>query len=208
MKSYRRVAIVEEFYPILKQIHDKDCLHAGSRKTYARVQSLYSYIPRVVVEKYKANHVVKVLHNYVFPVFGLPAIIHSDNGKEFGIFVPDVNFWGQLDEDVLKRPSEDVKKDKEEDDVGKEEVDEEKEEEDEEKEEEDEENEEEDEEKDEEDEEKEEEDEENEEEDEEKDEEDGGIGERRGGVKRRRGDEENEEEDEEKTRRMRRKRRG
>ena len=26
---------------------------------------------------------LKVLHNYVFPVFGLPAIIHSDNGKEF-----------------------------------------------------------------------------------------------------------------------------
>ena len=33
--------------------------------------------------KKKANHVVKALHNYVFPVFGLPAIIHSDNGKEF-----------------------------------------------------------------------------------------------------------------------------
>ena len=33
--------------------------------------------------KQKANHVVKVLHNYVFPVFGLTAIIHSDNGKEF-----------------------------------------------------------------------------------------------------------------------------
>ena len=26
---------------------------------------------------------VKALHNYVFPVFGLPAIIHSDKGKEF-----------------------------------------------------------------------------------------------------------------------------
>eukprot|EP00731_Ephydatia_muelleri_P037167 Em0406g2a len=36
MQGYRRVAIVEEFYHILKQIHDKDCLHAGSRKTYAR----------------------------------------------------------------------------------------------------------------------------------------------------------------------------
>ena len=40
MKSYRRVAIVEEFYHILKQIHDKDCLHAGSKKTYARVSSI------------------------------------------------------------------------------------------------------------------------------------------------------------------------
>ena len=35
--------------------------------------------------KMKSNHVVKALHNYmyVFPVFGLPGIIHSDNGKEF-----------------------------------------------------------------------------------------------------------------------------
>ena len=32
--------------------------------------------------KKKANHVVKALHNYVFPVFRL-LIIHSDNGKEF-----------------------------------------------------------------------------------------------------------------------------
>ena len=38
------------------------------------------------------------------------------------IFVPDVNFWGQLDEDVLKQPSEEVKKDKE-DDIVKEEED-------------------------------------------------------------------------------------
>ena len=33
--------------------------------------------------KKKANHVVKALRNYVFPVFDLPAIIHGDNGKEF-----------------------------------------------------------------------------------------------------------------------------
>ena len=33
--------------------------------------------------KKKANPFVKALHNYVFPVFGLPAIIRSDNGKEF-----------------------------------------------------------------------------------------------------------------------------
>ena len=40
MKGYRRVAIMEEFYHILKQIRDKDCLHVGSRKTYARVSSI------------------------------------------------------------------------------------------------------------------------------------------------------------------------
>ena len=35
------------------------------------------------------------------------------------IFVLDVNFRGQLDEDVLKQPSLEVTKDKDEDDVGK-----------------------------------------------------------------------------------------
>ncbi|KAL5505829.1 hypothetical protein EMCRGX_G007339 [Ephydatia muelleri] len=109
--------------------------------------------------KKKANHVVKVLHNYVFPVFGLPAIIHSDNGKEF------VN---KLIGDVVSTWPEEADEEKEEEDEEKEEEDEEKEEEDEEKEEEDEEKEEEDE-------EKEEEDEEKEEEDEEKDEEDENI---------------------------------
>ena len=35
------MAIVEEFFEILHQIHDKDCLHAGSKKTFSRV---YSYV--------------------------------------------------------------------------------------------------------------------------------------------------------------------
>ena len=37
------VAIVDKFHHILKQIHDKYCLHAaaGSRKTYARVSSIF-----------------------------------------------------------------------------------------------------------------------------------------------------------------------
>lgn len=38
MKGYRKVAIAEDFYEILGQTHDKDCLHAGSKKTYARVR--------------------------------------------------------------------------------------------------------------------------------------------------------------------------
>ena len=37
MKGYRRVAVVEEFAEILAQVHNKDCLHAGMKKTYARV---------------------------------------------------------------------------------------------------------------------------------------------------------------------------
>ena len=74
MKGHRRVAIVKNFFEILEQVHNKDCLHAGSKKTYARVcqfslqkvglqyffllffiqqiQSLYSYLPRNVVEQY------------------------------------------------------------------------------------------------------------------------------------------------------------
>ena len=57
MKGYRRVAIVEEFYHILKQIHDKDCLHAGSRKTYARVSS-FSLLLKCRIHVYaKLSHV-------------------------------------------------------------------------------------------------------------------------------------------------------
>ena len=37
LKGHRRVAIVEEFLEILEQVHNKDCLHAGTTKTYARV---------------------------------------------------------------------------------------------------------------------------------------------------------------------------
>ena len=34
LKGYRRVAIAEEFLEILEQVHNKDCLHAGTKKTY------------------------------------------------------------------------------------------------------------------------------------------------------------------------------
>ena len=73
MKGYRRVAIVEEFYHILKQIHDKDCLHAGSRKTYARVSNIslllecriHAYAklsPRVCHFLYTVGPVIVLLH--------------------------------------------------------------------------------------------------------------------------------------------------
>lgn len=32
----------EDFYQILKPVHDKDRLHAGSKKTFSRVESLYA----------------------------------------------------------------------------------------------------------------------------------------------------------------------
>ena len=37
MQGYRRVAIVETFYNVLEQIHNKVSQHAGSKKTYAKV---------------------------------------------------------------------------------------------------------------------------------------------------------------------------
>ena len=37
MSGYRRVAVAEEFFGILQQVHNKDCLHAGMRKIYAMV---------------------------------------------------------------------------------------------------------------------------------------------------------------------------
>eukprot|EP00731_Ephydatia_muelleri_P035440 Em0124g10a len=151
MKASRRVATVEEFYSILEQVHSKDCLHAGSKKTFAKVQSLYSHVPRSVVEHFiklcetcslrvpqktkpplrpivangffsrvqidlidmrhlphdgnkwilhivghwskfnlayplpqkTAKEVANALEKWVFPIFGLPTILHSDNGREF-----------------------------------------------------------------------------------------------------------------------------
>jgi len=38
MKNYRRVVIVEEFWKILKQVHDKNCFYAGIQKTNSRVR--------------------------------------------------------------------------------------------------------------------------------------------------------------------------
>ena len=37
MKASRRVATVEELYSILEQVHSLGCLHAGSKKTFAKV---------------------------------------------------------------------------------------------------------------------------------------------------------------------------
>ena len=37
LKGHRRVAIAKEFLEILEQVHSKDSLHAGTKKTSARV---------------------------------------------------------------------------------------------------------------------------------------------------------------------------
>ena len=68
MKGYRRVAFVEEFCDILKQIHNNEGLHAGVKKTFPwecnicllhtvswsfwKHRSRVSFLPRSVVEQY------------------------------------------------------------------------------------------------------------------------------------------------------------
>ena len=56
------MAVVGDFYNILQQIHNKDCIHAGSKKTFARVyiillkcdnrKSCSKFIDKYVVDKY------------------------------------------------------------------------------------------------------------------------------------------------------------
>ena len=36
--QYRRIAYVEEFYQIIRDVHDKDLLHAGYKKTFDKVR--------------------------------------------------------------------------------------------------------------------------------------------------------------------------
>ena len=40
MGKYRKVAFVEDFYSTSKEVHEKELLHAGYRKTYEKVVNL------------------------------------------------------------------------------------------------------------------------------------------------------------------------
>ena len=40
LDKYRRVAHVEEFYDIIRDVHEKELLHGGYKKTFDKVQSL------------------------------------------------------------------------------------------------------------------------------------------------------------------------
>ena len=40
MGKYRKVAFVEDFYSTIKEVHEKELLHAGYRKTYEKVANL------------------------------------------------------------------------------------------------------------------------------------------------------------------------
>ena len=81
MSGYRKVAILEDFFDILQQVHGKDCLHTKWKKTDARVsfqfifgmhhfqellplqvQRLYAYLPQSVIEQYVKLCAVCSLH--------------------------------------------------------------------------------------------------------------------------------------------------
>ena len=40
LDKYRRVAHVEEFYDIIRDVHEKELLHGGYKKMFDKVQSL------------------------------------------------------------------------------------------------------------------------------------------------------------------------
>ena len=44
LDKYRRVAHVEEFYDIIRDVHEKELLHGGYKKTFDKVQSLVAYV--------------------------------------------------------------------------------------------------------------------------------------------------------------------
>ena len=48
----RKVVYVEDFLNTLQEVHNKELLHAGCKKTYEKVQSMYHGIPRSVVEEF------------------------------------------------------------------------------------------------------------------------------------------------------------
>eukprot|EP00731_Ephydatia_muelleri_P035403 Em0120g9a len=125
MKASRRVATVEEFYSILEQVHSKDCLHAGSKKTFAKIDLIdmrhlphdgNKWILHIVdhwskfnlaypLPQKTAKEVANALEKWVFPIFGLPTILHSDNGREFvNHLIEDSSTWPGAVQLVSGRP--------------------------------------------------------------------------------------------------------
>ncbi|KAL5500593.1 hypothetical protein EMCRGX_G012182 [Ephydatia muelleri] len=131
MKSTRRVAVVEEFYNILEQVHttQQGLLHAGAKKTFAKVQALYSHIPRSVLEHYvklceacslytNSSEKPSTFETYCgqWVLFSgsdaINAQVHSSTKFTpiefvFGqpprsIVIPDIENRGKIDEDDLK----------------------------------------------------------------------------------------------------------
>ncbi|KAL5477494.1 hypothetical protein EMCRGX_G024301 [Ephydatia muelleri] len=124
LDKYRRVAHVEEFYDIIRDVHEKELLHGGYKKTFDKVQSLVTeyewewlssvaefvsraskkrgrkiciFVPIMsasetpaINSSSKANYckwiclqIASILNTHIFPYFGVPRILHSDNGQEF-----------------------------------------------------------------------------------------------------------------------------
>ncbi|XP_057289874.1 uncharacterized protein LOC130612560 [Hydractinia symbiolongicarpus] len=53
---YRKVAVVEEFYGIIKSAHvDEKGQHSGQKKTYRLVSDTYAFLPREVITYYLLN---------------------------------------------------------------------------------------------------------------------------------------------------------
>eukprot|EP00731_Ephydatia_muelleri_P011035 Em0005g1621a len=146
LDKYRRVAHVEEFYDIIRDVHEKELLHGGYKKTFDKVQSLVteyewewlssvaefvsrdskkrgrkfvSLCPSCQLRKPQLStplkpiiangfflQIASILNTHVFPYFGVPRILHSDNGQEFVnmVIVDLLKCWNSNIQLVSGRP--------------------------------------------------------------------------------------------------------
>ncbi len=57
MREYSKVeAVVEDFVSILQQIHDKDCIHGGVKKTFKRVSESFLVHCQIVLHFMPHSH--------------------------------------------------------------------------------------------------------------------------------------------------------
>ena len=69
MREYSKVeAVVEDFVSILQQIHDKDCIHGGVKKTFKRVSKSFLVHCQIVLHFMPHSHkYVQYLYEYLLP---------------------------------------------------------------------------------------------------------------------------------------------
>jgi hypothetical protein len=52
LSEWRRVAFVEDFFDVIKEVHCKEKGHVGIKKTIKEVSMMYECLPRSAVEKF------------------------------------------------------------------------------------------------------------------------------------------------------------
>ncbi|KAL5503594.1 hypothetical protein EMCRGX_G010567 [Ephydatia muelleri] len=126
LDKYRRVAHVEEFYDIIRDVHEKELLHGGYKKTFDKIDLIdMRHLPHgnnkwilhcvdhwskfnfaYALDAKTASNVAGILNTHIFPYFGVPRILHSDNGREFVnmVIVDLLKCWNSNIQLVSGRP--------------------------------------------------------------------------------------------------------